>query len=143
MKDGQKPHNKPQYGEVMHPPVLVLIVVPLLLLLLPLPLLSSLFMFSSPLSLLRRVYTVFYVSPFLPDVMFWVELMSFPSKLVTTPVSYTSSSTTLLLHAQERGNRGYLYSRSRCRIYNRHRNNYFRGCSFCCVSESYYHKVKI
>lgn len=67
-------------GRLCITPVLVFIVVPLLLLLLlpPPSLLSSLFMFLSPLSLLCRVSTVFYVSPFLPDVMFWVELMFFP-----------------------------------------------------------------
>lgn len=121
-------------GRLCIMPVLVFIVVPLSLLLLPLPpLLSSLVMFSSPLSFLCRVFTEFYVSPFLPDVMFWVDLMSFPSRLVVTPVSYTPSSSTLLLHAQERGNRGYLYSLSSCRIYNRYRKNYFRGYSFSWV----------
>lgn len=121
-------------GRLCITPVLVFIVVPLLLLLLLLPppplLLSSLFMFLSPLSLLCRVYTVFDVSPFLPDVMFWVELMFFPSKLVMTPVSYTCSSSTLLLHAQEATEAIYIHALP---AEFTTENNYFRGYSFCCV----------
>lgn len=92
----------------------VFIVVPLLLLLLPPPpppLLSLLFLYSSPFPSCVEYIQYFMLALSSGRAKFWVELMSFPSKLVTTPVSYTSASSILLLHAQG-GKRGYLYSHS-------------------------------
>lgn len=114
MTDGQKPHNKPQYGEVMHHSLMLYSLLSHCCCCCCCRrrccrcCLSTRLLFPSS----EEYIQYFTLALSSQMVMFLVEPMSFPSKLVMTPVSYTSSSSTLLLHAQERGDRGYLYSRS-------------------------------